>query len=367
MPNDAIDWASAVRHAQRRAPRGPGVTAAEAQAVVRDLRAFARRAEVHVRETTGLGVDLPIADAEVVDRRGWIAAAADGMAELTGPLTDALVPADYRGPSAGAGLGLLLAYLSSRVLGQYDPIGGVPSDGRSSGDADAVAGSEAAGAARGRLLLVAPNVVKVEREIGADPADFRLWVCLHESTHRLQFSAVDWMTGYFRQLVADYAAVAPTDAGEFLRHAARVLGRRGGDHTSDPSAPAGGDTLLRRIQTPEQRQVFDRLTALMTLLEGHADVVMDAVGPTVVPSVEQIRAAFTARRLKRRGPIDRLLRAALGLDAKMAQYARGAEFVRGVVHRTGMTQFNAVFTSPETLPTPAEIADPGAWVRRVHG
>lgn len=363
MANDPIDWAAAVRSAQRRAPRGPSVTAAEAKAAVSDLRSFARQAEVHVRETTGLGRELPIADAEVVDRRGWIAAAAEGMAELTGPLTDALIPDDYRGPSAGAGLGLLLAYLSARVLGQYDPVG--------------ASASGADGPAAGRLLLVAPNVVKVEREIEADPADFRLWVCLHESTHRLQFSAVDWMTGYFRQLVADYAAVAPTDAGEFLKRAARVLGRRGAAAERDidddaarndgPALPAGTDTVLRRIQTPEQRRVFDRLMALMTLLEGHADVVMDAVGPAVVPSVDQIRASFTERRLKKRGPIDRLLRSALGMDAKMAQYARGAEFVRGVTGRVGMTQFNAVFDSPETLPTLAEIADPGAWVRRVHG
>jgi coenzyme F420 biosynthesis associated uncharacterized protein len=171
-------------------------------------------------------------------------------------------------------------------------------------------------------------------------------------------------------VVGVFAAVAPTDAGEFLRRAARILGRRGAGGDGDAAAqalPAGTDTVLRRIQTPEQRQVFDRLMALMTLLEGHADVVMDAVGPVVVPSVEQIRAAFTARRLKRRGPIDRLLRSALGMDAKMAQYARGAEFVRGVTGRVGMTQFNAVFDSPATLPTLAEIADPGAWVRRVHG
>jgi len=346
MPNEAIDWAAAVRSAQRRAPHGPTVTAAEARDAVRDLRRFSRSAERHVRDTTGLGAGLPIADAEVVDRRGWIAASAQGMAQLTAPLTDALIPDDYRGPSAGAGLGFLLAYLSGRVLGQYDPVGG------ESG---------------GRLLLVAPNVIKVERELDVDPGDFRLWVCLHESTHRLQFSAVEWMTGYFRQLVADYAAVAPTDAGEFLRHVAQVLGRRRDRTGGDEALPAGSNTLLRRIQTPEQQQVFDRLMALMTLLEGHADVVMDAVGPDVVPSVGQIRAAFTARRMKRRGPIDRLLRSALGLDAKMAQYARGAEFVRGVIDRVGMTPFNAVFTSPQTLPTLAEIADPAAWVRRVHG
>lgn len=339
----AIDWAAAVRAGQRRVPRGPDVTAEQARGAVRQLREFAARAESAVRETTGLGLDLPIGEAQVVDRRGWVAAAAEGMAALAQPLTDALVPADYRGPSAGSQLGLLLAFLSSRVLGQFDPIG-------------------APGTTGGRLLLVAPNIIMVEREIGVAPVDFRLWVCLHESTHRLQFTAVGWMTDYFRGLVAEYAAVAPDDAREFLRHAAAAILRRRRHGADDPS-----DTWLRRIQTPEQQAVFDRLMALMTLLEGHADFVMDAVGPTVVPTVDDIRRAFTARRAKRRGAVERLVRSALGMDAKMAQYARGAAFVRGAVDRVGMTAFNEVFRSPETLPSVAEIADPAAWVRRVHG
>ncbi|MEO7126995.1 MAG: zinc-dependent metalloprotease [Nakamurella sp.] len=381
MSKDAIDWAAAVRSGQRRVRRGPTVTAAEAASVVSDLRVFARDAELRVRETTGLGLDLPVAEADVVDRRGWIAAAAAGMAELTKPLTDALVPADYRGPSAGGQIGLMLAYMSSRILGQYDPVGGVPISGGQRTETGSNAGLNTA--STGRLLLVAPNIVKVEREIDAVPADFRLWVCLHESTHRLQFSAVGWMTGYFRQLIADYAAVAPTDSGEFLRHVVQVVtGRdKGPDDATHGTTDGGtgdengglvatlprGSTWLQRIQTPEQQKVFDQLMALMTLLEGHADFVMDAVGPAVVPTVDDIRTAFTERRAKRRGPVDRLVRSLMGMDAKMAQYARGAAFVRGVVDRVGMTEFNAVFSSAETLPTMVEIIDPAAWVLRVHG
>jgi len=124
---------------------------------------------------------------------------------------------------------------------------------------------------------------------------------------------------------------------------------------------------MEGIQSPEQRVVFDRVMALMSLLEGHADYVMDAVGPTVVPSVTTIRASFTERRRKGAGPIDRLIRALLGMEMKLAQYVNGGAFVREAVHAVGMTRFNAVWESPQTLPTRAEIADPAAWVRRVHG
>jgi coenzyme F420 biosynthesis associated uncharacterized protein len=125
-------------------------------------------------------------------------------------------------------------------------------------------------------------------------------------------------------------------------------------------------SLLDLLQTPEQREVLDRITAVMSLLEGHADVVMDGVGPEVIPSVAEIRRKFNQRR-KGAGTLDRMLRKLLGLDAKMAQYRNGAIFVRGVVDQVGMDGFNKVWVSPENLPSKAEIADPEAWVRRVHG
>ncbi|MBN9609646.1 MAG: coenzyme F420 biosynthesis-associated protein [Actinobacteria bacterium 69-20] len=354
MTANPIDWDAAVRAGQRLAPRGPRVTPSEARAVVKDLRSFATVAEGRVRETTGLGLDLPIADAEVLDRRGWIAASAEGMALLTKPLTDRLGATEFGAvefgaTAAGSQVGILLGYLSGRVLGQYDPVGGQREPSEHSG----------------RLLLVAPNVVKVEREIGAAPADFRLWVCLHESTHRLQFTAVPWMADYFRSLVADYASVAPTDSAEVLRRIGSVITGRGDTAREAPGTV--GDSWLRRIQTPEQQRVFDSVMALMTLLEGHADYVMDAVGPAVVPSVDEIRAAFTERRRKGRGPLDRMIRSLLGMDAKLAQYARGAAFVRVVVERVGMARFNEVFTSPDTLPTVREIDDAPAWIGRVLG
>ena len=338
-----IDWAAAVRAGQRLAPTGPSITADQAAAVVTDLRTFSARAELAVRETTGLGADLPVDDADVVDRPGWVKATAEGMELLSAPLTAKLAGAGGRGINSwtrnvgGQQVGVILGFLSGKVLGQFDPLGGDPER-------------------PGRLLLVAPNIVKVERELGADPTDFRLWVCLHESTHRLQFTAVPWLRGYFQDLVADFADKADTDPAEMLRRAASTI--KGGQP---------GGSWIEGIQSPEQRAVFDRLMAMMTLLEGHADHVMDAVGPTVVPSVSAIRASFTERRKRTKGPIDRLLRALLGMDMKLAQYVKGGAFVGAVVDQVGMPAFNAVWTSPDTLPTRAEIADPAAWVRRVHG
>lgn len=344
---DPVDWRAAVRAGQRLVPTGPKVSADQAGRVVADLREFSARAELIVRDTTGLGLGLPVADAVVVDRRGWVEATAEGMAVLARPLTRRLgdkladtgkVPSARTRSVAGAQLGTVLGFLSGRVLGQYDPM------------VDAESGS-------GRLLLVAPNIVKVERELGVDPADFRMWVCLHESTHRLQFTAVPWLRDHFAGLVARYADAADLDSTELLGRAVRALGPGSGS----------GDSWIERVQTPEQRAVFDALMALMTLLEGHADFVMDAVGPSVVPTVAAIRAGFSARRARTRGPIDRLLRVLLGMDLKLSQYVKGARFVSAVVEAAGMDGFNRVWTSAETLPTRDETGDPQAWIARVLG
>ncbi|WP_029136300.1 zinc-dependent metalloprotease [Nakamurella lactea] len=355
-PPSPVDWSAAVRSATRFAPTGPSVTPAQAAAAVAELRQFARESELTVREVTGLGAGLPVADAEVVDRPAWIEATADGMAELTAPLTRKLgsqVSTAGR-TAAGAQVGVVLGFLSGRVLGQYDPLGESTAWSGRGDEQSATGGSRQAG----RLLLVVPNIIKVERELKVDSADFRRWVCLHEGTHRLQFTAVPWLRDYFVGQVAEFGAVADLDARELLgRLADAVRGGRRDDRQS----------WIEKMQSPEQRVVFDRMMALMSLLEGHADHVMDAVGTQVVPSVAAIRSAFTRRRKKGAGPIDRLLRSLLGMDMKMSQYIKGEAFVSQVVSRAGMDAFNTVWSAPEALPSRAEIADPAAWMARVLG
>lgn len=341
-----VDWGVAVATAQRLVKPGPAVPMEEAELTVAQLRDATGYAETHVRELTGLGHDLPLDPADVVDRRRWVEAAAEGLAALT----DGVLPASSNRPmggvlagSAGVQAGMVLAFLGGRVLGQYDPFGG---DGKS-----------------GRLLLVAPNIMAAQRALDVPAEDFQMWVCLHESTHRLQFNAVPWLRGYFAGEVASFlAGLDETATGAFTRlpEVMKQIRRRGEETDGGPLG------LVEMLQSPKQREVFDRLIALSTLLEGHADHVMDAVGPAVVPSVATIRARFTARR-RGGGMLDRILRTLLGVDAKVKQYAAGAAFTRYVVDEVGMTGFNRVWESPETVPLRAEIADPAAWVRRIHG
>jgi coenzyme F420 biosynthesis associated uncharacterized protein len=341
-----VDWDIAVSTAQRLVKPGPLVPMAEAEQAVVALREVTGVAEAHVRELTGLGHGLPLLPGDVVDRRAWVQAAADGLAVLT----EGALPSGSNRPgggvlagSAGVQAGMVLAYLAGRVLGQYDPFGG---DG-------------------GRLLLVAPNIMAAQRALDVPDDDFQMWVCLHECTHRLQFTAVPWLRDYFAGEVGSFlSGLDETATGAFSRlpELIKTVRRR----PPDDGSSAGPIGLVEMLQSPQQREVFDRLIALSTLLEGHADHVMDAVGPAVVPSVATIRARFTARR-RGGGMLDRILRTALGVDAKVKQYAAGAAFTRHVVDAVGMDGFNVVWTSPETVPLRAEIADPAAWVRRIHG
>jgi coenzyme F420 biosynthesis associated uncharacterized protein len=179
---------------------------------------------------------------------------------------------------------------------------------------------------------------------------------LHEATHRLQFTAVPWLREYFSGEVTAFLSAAESTASGILERLPGMIS----------SARQARDTmgLIELLQGPEQRAILDRLLALTTLLEGHADHVMDAVGPSVVPSVATIRARFTSRR-RGGGLLDRLLRALLGVEAKVRQYAVGAAFTKAVVAEVGMAGFNTVWTSPDTLPTRAELDDPAQWLRRV--
>jgi len=354
-----IDWNVATSTGVRWVRPGPQVSMAEARKVVAELRQLAAEVADPVRELTGLPGAPDDGIVAVVDRPGWIRANVDGFRVVLDPLVQHLQ--ERGGPPGGSVIsavgsrvtgmqaGLILSYLASRVLGQYELF--LPPDPDAS----------AQDAPAGRLTLVAPNIVMVERELGVDPSDFRRWVCLHEETHRTQFTSVAWLRPYVQQQMTEFLLASDLDPASILdrlRGAADAVGGAVGGK--------GGGSLIEAIQSPRQREILDRLTSVMTLVEGHGDYVMDAVGPSVVPSVAQIRARFSARRGSS-SRIEQALRRILGIDLKMKQYEQGSRFVQKVVGEAGMATFNKVWTSPETLPTPAEIADPLAWLERVDG
>jgi coenzyme F420 biosynthesis associated uncharacterized protein len=343
-----VDWEFAKVAGARLVAPGPKVTPAEAAQVVAEVRTAAQRAQQPVAETARLHAPGDAPAPVVVDRPTWIALNADSMSSLMDPVFGKLVSSQKSPPSdtmkaiggkvTGGEAGTLLAFMASKVLGQYDLAPhGTP-----------------------RLMLVAPNLVHVERELGVQPSDFRLWVCMHEETHRVQFTAVPWLRDHMVDRVRRLATDLVPDP-ESLQATLARLGKQ-----LPEAFKGGGAGLTDLIATPEQRAELAGVTAIMSLLEGHADVVMDEVGPQVIPTVAHIRSKFDERR-KGVGAFDRLLRRLLGLEAKMRQYRDGAVFVRAVVDQVGVDGFNRVWTSPETLPLPAEIETPSAWVARVHG
>jgi coenzyme F420 biosynthesis associated uncharacterized protein len=347
-PEGPVDWELAARIAGRIAAPGPVADRETLTDLVDELRDAAGRAAVHASAITGLSAADGTPPAEVsrvvvVDRARWAQANAETFAAMTGPLATS-TPSSAARAAAAVQVGTVLALLSGKVLGQFDPF--TAPDGR------------------GRLLLVAPNVLHHERRLRVDPSDFRLWVALHEQTHALQFAAAPWLAEHLRSRATELM----TDlAGD------KALVPRVGDLVQAVSrAVAGGDDDgigVLDLLSARQREVFEEVGAVMSLLEGHADVAMDEVGPRVVPSVKKIRKAFEARRdeaAKAKG-VDRVLRRLLGLDTKLAQYRDGAAFVRAVRKDVGLDGLNAVWASADRLPLPQEISDPRAWVRRVHG
>jgi coenzyme F420 biosynthesis associated uncharacterized protein len=343
-----VDWNLAVATAGALAKGGPRVTFAEAADVVTELRALPEEAERHVREYTGLSSAIEPTPVQVVDRRDWVAANIEGIRVVVDPLMEKI--AQKQSPNnvarlvgskaTGVQAGTVFAYLSSKVLGQYEVFSSAP----------------------GRLLLVAPNIVEAERRMKVDPHDFRLWICLHEVAHRTQFTAVPWLRQYFVDEVQGFIDAADLDTDALAQRL-----RRGVDALADAvKNPSSAPTVMDLVQTPQQKEIIGRLTALMTLVEGHAEFVMDGVGPAVVPSVGVIREKFNARRASR-NPIEKVVRHLLGVEVKMRQYAEGRRFVAAVVGKVGMEAFNQIWSSPETLPRTAELKDPDAWVRRVHG
>ena len=343
-----IDWDVAARAGKRFSPPPPAVSRREADEAVDDLYRATAEAADHVAQLTRLQEPQVTAITRVIDRPAWIDTNAGGLRSIMDPLVTRLTEANpvgkltqqVGGRVTGVQVGVLLGFLSGKVLGQFEFF-------------------ERPG---GQLLLVAPNLVAVERQLKVDPRDFRLWVCLHEVTHRVQFTAVPWLRQHMHTEIDALGATLDTDPAELRRRLSGAVS----ELVNVVRGQGSGAGLLAILATPEQRAVLDRVSAFMSLVEGHAEYVMNAIAPAVIPSQKVIEGRFAARRRRGGNPLDRLMRRLLGMEAKTRQYVDGSAFVRAVVERIGIDDFNAVWTSVQTLPTKAEIADPGRWIARVH-
>lgn len=302
------------------------------------------RATALVEAETGLHAP-GVAEVAVVSRKEWVEANIGSFSQLVKPAEDRLAAQQGIGARiarkvTAAELGMILGLLSRRVLGQYELV--LPRADGSSGDT---------------VMFVGANILAMERQHEFRPQEFRFWVALHEATHRLQFLGVPWMKEYFLSLVSELVAASIPQKG--------VLSRIAGDLSA---AAKSGEPLIDEaglfglFATPGQREIIDRVQALMSLLEGHGHVVMDRVGARELVTQERMSRVFKARR---QDPRTAMFMRLVGLEMKMRQYDEGAEFVAGVERHAGWSALDRAWISPKHLPTLPEIKNPVLWLERM--
>jgi coenzyme F420 biosynthesis associated uncharacterized protein len=340
-----VDWSLA-----RRVAGFAGATEGQTDVGV-DVAAIARRLEPEVIGYTGL---RPIGDtpaAELVDRADWADANLTTFSHLLDPVADRMSDRlAAAGPIAGplrlaagatvaAEAGLVVGYMSQRVIGQFELSLIQPE-------------------APTRLLFVAPNLEKAVTELGVDRSAFIDWIVLHELTHVVQFTGVPWLRDHLGSLLRAYL-----DSVDVHIKTGAAGGIPSMPNVSELVERFRDGGLMALIQSREQRELMDRLQPVMAVIEGYSEHVMDALGKTLVPGYEELRKAMDHRRRSRSAP-ERLLQKLLGLDMKMKQYEQGKRFCDAVVAEGGIETLNLVWRSSADMPTPAELEDPTAWVRR---
>ncbi len=339
-----VDWELAASVAERVGGQYPLQGTYHETRLARDVPGLVARASEMVSDETGL-VGPGIPDVRVVSRGEWAATNIDSFTTLLKPAEEQLAKHTGMGGAlagrlVGAEMGAVLGFLSRKVLGQYELV--LPTaDG---GDGDSV-------------LFVGANILKMERDQAFRPDEFRFWVALHESTHRLQFLGVPWLRQYFFDLVAELVASAAPEPGRLQRVGAQLQ-----------KAAAEGEPLFDEagvfglFATEEQREVIDRVQALMSLLEGHGHVVMDRIGARELVTQERMSRVLKARRAdKRTAALMRLI----GLELKLRQYELGEKFIKGVEERASWEALDLAWKAPEALPTLDEISNPDRWLDRV--
>ena len=342
----------------------------------RDLEEAVPRSEQLVAEASGIPAP-PSAPWAIVDRSTWVDANISGMVGLMGPLAhkiEAARAAAGNDPAmwvvrtveraiVSTEIGVLLGYISRRVLGQYDLLAVSNTDDsrrRWSRRKELASGSLARPGDDGAMLyFVGPNLVEAERRFGFIPEDFALWVAVHEMTHRFQFAGVPWLRERFLSLVHSYMETVELDAkglaGRLGQAAKRLM---------SGSLPPEERNPVYLLASDQQKAILNEIQALMSVVEGHGNYVMDSVGARVIPSFRTMRNAFERRR-EQTTLIQRVLSSALGLEMKMRQYEMGQHFCETVVAREGEVALARLWSGPEALPTLVELREPELWLKRV--
>ena len=345
----AVDWDVARTIAAKVAGREPFQAGRYRDGLEEDFARYTAMAEDLVAECTGLRSLDGKARGCVTNREGWVDANLASFQRLLKPITTKLEDKmdgkeSVLGPKiAGAEFGAMLGWMSTRVLGQYDLL--VIED-ENPEDQDIV-------------YYVAPNVLMLEQRYAFPPQEFRLWLALHEVTHRAQFTGVPWMREHFLGLVNSTMDSVDPDPKRFLAAAQRLLEAR--KRGEDPMDQGG---MMALFASEEQLEVINEVAGLMSLLEGHGDITMDRAGKDLIPSQERFARVLRNRRQGASG-FTKVFQKLAGLEAKMKQYAEGEHFIQSVEGHGGMELLDKAWAEPANVPSIAEIRDPSQWIERV--
>ncbi|MBV9662357.1 MAG: zinc-dependent metalloprotease [Actinobacteria bacterium] len=348
--SDPIAWDLAERVAVRVAGREPFADSYHYASLQPDFDELTAEAEELVAAETGLRSLAGPARARVTDRAGWVRANIASFQRLLRPVTDKLgsrlagAPIAPMRALAGAELGTLLGWMSTRVLGQYDLL--LVEDEKPE-EQDIV-------------YYVGPNVLALEKRFAFPPREFRLWLALHEVTHRAQFTGIPWMRDHFRSLVEGTLQSVDPDPKRLLDALRRAV-----DELRAGRNPLDEGGLIALLASPEQHAVLLKVQGLMSLLEGHGDVTMDRAGAARIPSGERFSRVLRDRRNNTNG-VARLVQKLVGLEAKLKQYEMGERFIEAVEADGGTALLEQAWRGPEWLPTLAEIREPDVWMARVR-
>lgn len=348
---EVVDWSLAEKVAVRSVGREPFSGSYHYASLAPDFAELTSQAEERVSEATGLHSLSGPARARVTDRAGWVRANLASFQRLLRPLTEKLGDRVSASPFAPVArriaameVGLLLGWMSGRVLGQYDLL--IVED-ENPDDQDVV-------------YYVGPNVLSLEKRFAFPPREFRFWLALHETTHRAQFTGVPWMRDHFLSLVEAVLGSIDPDPKRIFD----ALGRAAGDLRKGRN-PLDDGGLAAVLATDEQRSAMDRMSGLMSLLEGHGDVTMDRAGADQIPSAERFNRVLRQRR-QQGNPIIKFIQKLIGLEAKLKQYEQGEAFIEKVEAVGGPELLNRAWDAPENLPTIGEIREPERWIDRIQ-
>jgi len=347
-PPDPVDWDVAERVAIRVARREPLADSYHYASLAPDFAEFTAEAEELVAAETGLRSLSGPARVRVTDRAGWIRANLASFRRLLRPLTERLGNRIGSGPLAGAGrsvagaeVGALLGWMSTRVLGQYDLL---VVENEDPDDQDIV-------------YYVGPNILALEKRFAFPPREFRLWLALHEVTHRAQFTGIPWMRPHFLSLVDASLAAFDPDPKRFVAALRRAVESARAGHN-----PLDEGGLVTLLASPEQHAVLQRIQGLMSVLEGHGDLVMDRAGQGLIPSAERFQHVLHQRRQV--GGVARVVQKVVGVEAKLRQYQDGERFL-AAIEASDHGSIDLLWQGPESVPSLPEIKDPSLWLSRV--